>query len=247
MLALAFWAGGAGADGASFFEPFDALDGDRWFVSDGWANGPHQSCLWHRDRVAVRDGALVLSLTDDAEGDRALSCAEIQSEDRFHYGTFEARVKVPYAHGMNVNFFTFIGPPQDRPHNEIDFEFLARDAPVLQTNFHLRDDNRNEELHPMEDDGAFLTLSVIWEADRLRWYVDGELIRTEADGDLPDEPQKIYLSLWSTDTLTDWMGTFRAEDAPQHMEVDWVAYTAPGEGCAFEASILCAQGVEVPN
>mgnify|MGYP001796622149 FL=1 len=63
-------------------------------------------------------------------------------------------------------------------------------------------------------------------------------------GDLPDEPQKIYLSLWSTDTLTDWMGVFEASSGAQVLEVDWVAYTAPGEDCTFEQSVLCVEGVE---
>ena len=236
--------GVAAQSGASFFEPFETLSDSRWFVSSGWANGDHQSCLWHRDRVAIEEGILRLSLTADAKEDRDFSCGEIQSEERFGYGTFEARMKVPYARGMNANLFTFIGAPQDRPHNEIDFEFIAPQEPVLQTNFHTARSSENTALHPMAADGAFRNYAFIWEPDRIRWYIDGTLIRDVQGGDLPDEPQKIYLSLWSTDTLTDWMGVFEASSGAQVLEVDWVAYTAPGEDCTFEQSVLCVEGVE---
>ncbi|MEM1430865.1 MAG: family 16 glycosylhydrolase [Pseudomonadota bacterium] len=244
--ALCVWSAGAGhaaAEGRSFFEPFDRLDRDRWFVSSGWANGDHQSCLWHRNRVRVTDGRLLLALTANAKGDRDLSCAELQSEARFGYGTFEARMKVPYAEGMNANLFTFIGAPQDRPHNEIDFEFIARDGPVLQTNFHIPGDSENTELHAVTQDDAFRTYSFIWQPGRIRWFIDGTLIREVSEGPLPDEAQKLYLSLWSTDTLIAWMGTFDPASAPQVLEVDWVAYTADGEGCAFDGSVLCRDRV----
>ncbi len=233
--------------GKSFFDPFDTLETSRWFVSSGWANGDHQSCLWHSNRVGVRDGLLELSLTDHAKQDRAFSCGEVQTHDRLGYGTFEARMKVPYARGMNANMFTFIGAPQDRPHNEIDFEFIARDGPTLQTNFHFRGKSDNTDLLPMPDDGKFHDYAFIWEPDRIRWYIDGKLIRDIRGGDLPDEPQKMYLSLWSTETLVDWMGMFDASSAPQVLEVDWAAYTKLGEGCAFQQSVLCRSGVDAPS
>ncbi|WP_300060373.1 family 16 glycosylhydrolase [uncultured Roseobacter sp.] len=233
------------AEDTSFFEPFDRLTKDRWFISSGWTNGDHQSCLWHRDRVAVEDGKLLLSLTADAKDGHDLSCAEIQSRTRFGYGTYEARMKVPYARGMNANLFTFIGAPQDRPHNEIDFEFIAPRGPTLQTNFHTANNSKNEGFLEMADDGVFRSYAFIWEPERIRWYIDGALIRDQRGGVLPDDPQKIYLSLWSTETLVEWMGAFDPESAPQTLVVDWLAYTELGSSCTFEGSVLCQDGVDV--
>lgn len=227
--------------GKAFLDDFDEFDLGRWFVSDGWANGPHQSCLWHRDRVSLKDGILRLSLTNDAQGDRALSCAEIQSNEAFDYGTFEARVRLPFASGLNANFFTHIGAPQERPHNEVDFEFIARDGSQLQTNFFVNGEGGHEELLDVADDDAFHDLAVTWGPDSLRWFIDGQLIREESSGPMPSEMQKIYLSLWSTDTLVDWLGSFDPSTAPLVMEVDWVAFTPLGADCQFEASILCSQ------
>lgn len=235
----------AAQEDTSFFDPFDTIDDERWFISSGWANGDHQSCLWHRDRVAIEDGKLLLSLTADAKEDHDLSCSEIQTRARFGYGTYEARMKVPYARGMNANLFTFIGAPQERPHNEIDFEFIAPQEPTLQTNFHIPTSSKNEDLLPMPDDGAFRNFAFIWEPDRIRWYIDGELIRDQRGGVLPDDPKKIYLSLWSTETLVEWMGRFDPASAPQTLEVEWLGYTELGTDCAFEQSVLCRDGVDV--
>jgi endo-1,3-1,4-beta-glycanase ExoK len=246
MASVAFPSGALSQNGGSFFEPFDTLSQNRWFVSNGWANGDHQSCLWHRNRVKVEDGKLLLSLTGHSKQDRDFSCGEIQSQNRLGYGTFEARMKVPYARGMNANMFTFIGAPQDRPHNEIDFEFIARDEPTLQTNFHFKGDSDNAKLQSMSDDEVFRTYSFIWEPGRIRWYIDGKLQRDLSGDALPNEPQKMYLSIWSTDTLVSWMGEFSANSAPQVLEVDWAAYTKLGERCAFEQSVLCEDGIDVP-
>ncbi len=235
---------GSAQEDTSFFEPFDTLAKSRWFISSGWANGDHQSCLWHRDRVAIENGKLLLSLTADPKEDRDLSCAEIQTRDRFGYGTYEARMKVPYAEGMNANLFTFIGAPQERPHNEIDFEFIAPRQPALQTNFHTAESSTNEEVHRTSEDDGYRTYSFIWEPDRIRWFIDGSLIRDQSGGALPDEPQKIYLSLWSTDTLIDWMGRFDPASAPQTLQVDWMGFTELGSGCAFDESVLCNPDVD---
>ncbi len=152
-------------------------------------------------------------------------------------------MKVPYARGMNANFFTFIGAPQDRPHNEIDFEFIAPRQPTLQTNFHTANDSANEESLTIQDDQIFRKYAFIWEPDRIRWFIDGKLIHDVRGGILPNDPQKIYLSIWSTDLLIDWMGAFEQGSAPQTLEVDWSAYTKLGEKCAFEQSVLCRDTV----
>ncbi|KIQ69295.1 family 16 glycosylhydrolase [Wenxinia marina] len=240
VLALAGSCPASAAEG-EFLDNFDRLDAGRWFVSDGWSNGSHQNCLWSRRNVAVTDGQLVLSITDAdvQDADVSLACAEIQSEGRYGYGTFEMRAQIPFATGLNANFFTFVGAPQNQVHNEIDFEFIAPRSPVLQTNFHRGDEHDHEELVDMPADDSFRTYSMTWRSDSIQWYIDGDLVR-EVEGDnIPNLVQKIYLSIWSTDQLVEWMGSFDPASAPQQMRVDWVAYTPLGHDCHFEGSVLC--------
>lgn len=219
------------ADAEGFRDDFEALDRDRWFVSTGWANGDHQNCLWHDSQVEISDGIITLALSDAAQGDRAYSCAEIQSEETFGYGLYEARMKIPFASGVNANFFTHVGAPQGLPHNEIDFEFITHPqrGQVLQTNFYTDDAGGNEAFHFVPGaDREFHTYGFAWGPDALRWYVDGVLIREET-AQIPAPPQNILLSIWSTDSLTDWMGPLVYPGTPLGLEVDWVAFT-PAEG-----------------
>lgn len=57
--------------GQSFFEPFDRLSQTRWFVSDGWSNGGHQSCTWRRRNIRIDDGVLSFKLDLEPDAKRA--------------------------------------------------------------------------------------------------------------------------------------------------------------------------------
>jgi endo-1,3-1,4-beta-glycanase ExoK len=223
----------------AFVETFDTLDRDRWYVSDGWVNGPHQNCQWSAKAASVQGGVLRLTLDKARAGEQDYICAEIQSEDRFGYGVFEASLRVPFAAGTNSNFFTYIGPTQSKPHNEIDFEFLSRTQPSLQTNIYKDGKGGNEQLVPVTDKDGWHDIAMVWEPGRLRWYMNGALVREVTGDTVPSEAQKMYLSIWSTDVLTDWMGRFEWT-GPLVMQVERVAYSPLGTVCPFSGSILCA-------
>ena len=81
----------------------------------------------------------------------------------------------------------------------------------------------------------------MWAPGSLKYYVDGKLVHSVDDpAQVQTQPQRIYFSLWSSDTLTEWMGPF-ADPGTVNMQVDWVAYTAPGDKCLFPESITCSQ------
>jgi endo-1,3-1,4-beta-glycanase ExoK len=256
-----------GMDQEGFVEDFTTLDRERWFVSDGWVNGSHQNCLWSERAVEIQGGVLRLSLDEapemppvpeapdaqapvtepvtDADVDSGPAevpppyiCAEIQSNERFGFGVYEAAVRIPFASGTNSNFFTYVGPTQGELHNEIDFEFIARTRPSLQTNTYVDGQGGNEALISVTDPDGWHDIAFVWEPGRLRWYLNGTLIRTAEGEIVPDLPQKIYLSIWSTDELIDWMGRLEWT-GPLVMQVERVAFTPLDGECQFEGSILC--------
>jgi endo-1,3-1,4-beta-glycanase ExoK len=229
----------------SFFEDFDALDHERWYVSDGWTNGPHQACWWSSRAVDVRDGALILSLEQTGDPERPWACGEIQTNARFRHGTFEARLRTDTGSGVNAAFFTYIGEVHDRPHGEIDVEILTRDPATVEFNTFVSGEMQNggaARVQPSAD-VTFHHYAFIWNADRVRWYVDGEMVHEAPSAGLADA-QKIYLSHWNTEVLTDWMGPFENPGRPLEMHVDWVAWTAQGEDCQFAESIVCDREAE---
>ena len=237
------------AQGATFHDGFDTLDTKRWYVSDGWANGAHQNCTWSTSQVKSVDGMLNVGLAPVPKGDRQYSCGEIQTKEAYGYGTYEARLKTPKGAGLNAAFFTYIGAEQKKPHDEIDFEILLKDTSSVQTTTFVNGKSGDGKVgsgqthtlpHPSDSD--FTTFAMTWEPDEIRYYIDGQLVRTMSDPTtIPTNPQRVFFSLWGTDTLTDWMGKMDPQTGPISMQVDWVAFTAQGEACAFPESVLCAQ------
>ena len=233
------------SSGTTFFDAFDDFDSGRWFISDGWTNGPHQNCWWSRKAVVAQPGEVTLQFLPTARAERAYLCGEIQTNAVFGYGTFEARFRTDVSSGINAAFFTYIGPVHKQPHDEIDFEVLTQDTSQVSVNTYVNAEPRTGASVPLPapSEAGFLTYSFIWEPERLRWFVEGKLVHEATGDDLPTHPQKIYLSHWGTDTLSDWMGSFADPGRPLNMVIDWVAYTAPGEGCAFKGSVLCSAAV----
>ncbi|WP_037077906.1 glycoside hydrolase family 16 protein [Neorhizobium vignae] len=233
-----------GAAGQSFVENFDSLDRSIWYVSDGWNNGKHQNCTWSKKQVKVEGGALQLSFTGDKTGDRDFACGEIQTRARFGYGTYEVRMKSATGSGLNSAFFTYIGPTDKKPHDEIDFEVLGKNTGQVQLNQYVSAKGNNEKLVPVAGgaDQGFNDYAFIWEESRLRYFVNGKLVHEVTDKTkIPQNPQKIFLSLWGTDTLKQWMGAF-SYTQPTSMTVDRISFTAIGEKCRFPESVLCTLG-----
>ena len=237
------------ADGASFHDGFERLDNDRWYLSDGWSNGAHQNCEWRAGNAVAGDGTLRLVYgpnAADANTDRAFACAEVQTKERFGFGTYEARLRAVGRSGYNSAFFSYIGPTDGVPHDEIDFEVLGRDAARVQLNRYVDGKGGHEQMVPVPGgaDAEFHDYAYVWEPGRLRWYVDGTLVGEATDAaTIPASPMKIFASLWAGETSPDWLGRFDGplvEDDRPTMEIDWIAYTAPGEACLFPDSITCA-------
>ena len=230
-----------GASGTSFVEEFDTLDTGLWYVSDGWNNGAHQNCTWSKDQAAVQGGKLVLSFDAKPVGEREYACGEVQTRKRYGHGTYEVRMKSATGPGLNSAFFTYIGPTDKKPHDEIDFEVLGKDTSRVQLNQYVAGKGGNEKLVEVAGgaDSGFNDYAFVWRKGRLDYYVNGTLVHEVTDPKkLPANAQKIFLSLWGTDTLSDWMGRF-AFAGRTTLEVERIAFTAEGEPCQFDGSVAC--------
>ncbi|WP_337267543.1 family 16 glycosylhydrolase [Oryzifoliimicrobium ureilyticus] len=227
--------------GKSFVDNFDTVNQRFWMISDGWNNGAHQNCTWSKSEVNANGGTLKLGFEAGRMKDRDFKCGEIQTRQRYGYGTYEARVKAGTGSGLNSAFFTYIGPVDKLPQDEIDFEVLGKNMNEVQLNQYIKGKGGNEKLVPLAKPANedFNDFAFVWEPGRLRYYVNGKMVHEVTDpAKVPDEPQKIFLSFWGSNTLAGWMGKF-AYQAPTTMEVDRIAYTAPGDKCQFPESVAC--------
>jgi endo-1,3-1,4-beta-glycanase ExoK len=226
----------------AFFEPFDTLDRGRWMRSDGWSNGDWMNCEWSRDAARVTDGVLTLEVR---QGPGGLICGELQSTATYGYGTYEVRMRTGAGSGLNAAFFTYIGPVHGRAHHEIDIEVLLKDPGVVTFNTFFDGAPYSGGAGPLASasDAAFQSYGFTWAPDGITWFVNGTPIhRTAPDAPIPEPPQKIYTSLWSSESFPDWMGPFAPEALPSRMMVDWIAFTPLGASCQFAESLLCGEG-----
>lgn len=231
------------ASARSFFEPFDGLDARRWYISDGWVNGAHQACTWSRSAVLTSRGVLRMTVERRANQLRPLVCAEIQAQGSgFGYGTYEVRMRIARGSGLNTAMFTYSGPPVTPIHDEIDFEFLGKDERRVQLNYFVGARGGHENLADLPPDAsqAFHDYAFVWAPAKISWYVDGKLVRSVEGTTLPRNAGKFYLTLWAgSATVNDWLGPLSNSQLPATAEVDWAAYTVPGERCRFPQSITC--------
>jgi endo-1,3-1,4-beta-glycanase ExoK len=240
---LAMTTGARADDHKGFFDDFNTLDRARWYISDGWSNGTWQNCGWSAKEIGVANGVLNIGFSHNPEANRAYRCGEIQSYSTLGYGTYEARIKTPTGAGLNAAFFTYTGSP----HDEIDMEFLLKDPDHVSTTTFVNGKSGdgkkgNGEMTPLPQpsNSGFVDYAMVWTPEKLDFYANRKLIRSiDTPSQIPPHPQKLYLSLWGSDTLTGWMGPFTDPGQPIAMQVDWVGYTPQGAHCLFPQSITC--------
>lgn len=223
---------------APFVERFQTIDEERWRVADGWSNGDWTANDWRRTQILRRPHGIDIVLARSRGGEKRYSSGELQSEDEYRYGYFEVRMRAPRGSGLVTGFFTYTRQGDEATWDEIDVEILGRNTRAVQ--FGYFGGGRNHiTTTPLPFDAAedFHSYGFEWTQEALRWYVDGRLLHEErgARGPLPQNPQRLYIHLWNTETLTDWLGPILPWQGPWRLSVSCIAY-AP----RYEGAPLCA-------
>jgi endo-1,3-1,4-beta-glycanase ExoK len=210
-----------------FVDHFGVFDSSRWHISDGWSNGEWTANDWRRSQVFRSDRGLALVLARQRGGPKPFSSGEIATHRMFRYGYFEARMRVPRGSGMVTGFFTY-ARPSDSSWDEVDIEILGRDTRRALFSYYHNGERRSVERRLGFDAASgWHTYGFEWAPDHIRWYVDGRLLHQERGGDLPipNRPQRLYLHLWNSSTLTGWLGPIpRWRRGPWRLRVSCVAH-----------------------
>src|SRR6202000_1172119 len=78
------------------------------------------------EAVTAHNGNLQLKLSDKGGTVRPIGCGEIHTYAQTKYGRYEARMRTAAGSGLNTAFFTYVGPPQQVVHDDIDVEFIGK-------------------------------------------------------------------------------------------------------------------------
>lgn len=210
----------ARTDGSGFPELLDenfdghSLNSAAWNTCYSWGctiGSNNELQCYQRSQVTVADGEL--RLTADARPTRAsdgtwlpyrsgmISSGPAEPGGRpklaFTYGTVEARLRVPAGKGLWSALWLLPAVGESRP--EVDIvEVLGDDTRV---SYHsLQRENRRSKPFQGVRGGADLAegwhvYRLVWLPKTLLWYVDGALVHSIHDDEVPDEPMYVIADL----------------------------------------------------
>lgn len=194
--------------------------------ADGWSNGYMFDCTWRGDNVSFNNGIMTLKIDSDYENSGTKwSGGEYRTNDFFHYGKYEVRMKPIKNDGVVSSFFTYTGPSDGNPWDEIDIEFLGKDTTKIQFNYFTNGVGEHEFVYELGFDASeeFHDYGFEWLEESIAWYVDGVAVHT-ADVDIPSTPSKIMMNVWPGVGVDSWLNAFDGQ-VPLEAQYDWIRYT----------------------
>jgi beta-glucanase (GH16 family) len=130
--------------------------------------------------------------------------------------------------GIVSSFFTYTGPWDGDPWDEIDIEFLGKDTTMVQFNWWKDGNGNNEYLHRLGFDASqsFNTYGFDWKQNSIDFYVNGVKVYT-GYGNIPQTPGKIMMNLWPGRNVDSWLAPYDGR-TPLVAEYEYVKYYPNG-------------------
>ena len=193
--------------------------------SDGWTNGNMFNVTWRAENCTFENGIMSLTIDKDSKaGTVPYSGAEYRSKDFYGYGRYEVRMKAIKNDGVVSSFFTYTGPYDGDPWDEIDIEILGKDTTKVQFNYYTNGTGNHEFMYDLGFDASqgFHTYGFDWQADSITWYVDGEPVYKATDN-IPSTPGKIMMNTWPGTGVDEWLNHYNG-NTPLTARYQWVTY-----------------------
>ncbi len=195
-----------------------------FIASDGWTNGNPFDCGWTANNAVIDKGYLSLSIDKDTTGKYNYTGGEYRTTDFYHYGYYETSMQAIKNDGVVSSFFTYTGPSDNNPWDEIDIEILGKDTTKVQFNYYTNGVGNHEYMYDLGFDASegFHTYGFDWQPDSITWYVDGkEAYR--ATSNIPSTPGKIMMNTWPGIGVDSWLKAFDGT-TPLTARYQWVTY-----------------------
>lgn len=94
-------------------------------VANGWTNGSMFNVTWRKANVTFENGNMQLIIDKDTspKDNIPYSGGEFRTKEFYGYGKYEVCMKPAKNDGIVSSFFTYTGPSDNNPWDEIDIEF----------------------------------------------------------------------------------------------------------------------------
>jgi endoglucanase len=209
---------------ATMVADFTSGSSSLFFASNGWSNGSCFDCVWRSTNAVIKDAALQLTIDEDASDDYNYSGAEYRSTDFYSYGYYETSMQAIKNDGVVSSFFTYTGPSDNNPWDEIDIEILGKDTTKVQFNYYTNGVGNHEYLYDLGFDASagYHTYGFDWQPDSITWYVDGVAVYT-ASSNIPSTAGKIMMNVWPGTGVDSWLNAYDGT-TPLTARYQWVTY-----------------------
>ncbi len=215
------------AVGSSFYEEFTSFN-SNWEYRSG-ANGSPFNCVFSPSQVTFGDSKMILTLDRDNTGSGyPYKGGEYRTSNFYGYGYYETKMKAAKNTGIVSSFFTYTGPSDGNPWDEIDIEFLGKDTTRVQFNWYKNGKGGHEYMHNLGFDASqgYHTYGFDWQPNSITYYVDGVKVYTGTQ-DIPTTPGKIMMNIWPGITVDDWLGPYDGK-TPVSAYYEYVRYSKEG-------------------
>lgn len=216
--------GTAPDENAAMYSNFREGSTSYFFASDGWSNGSCFDCVWRKSNAVFENNALNLTIDKDTSGEYEYAGAEYRTSAHYHYGYYETSMQAIKNDGVVSSFFTYTGPSENNPWDEIDIEILGKDTTKVQLNYFTNGVGNHEVMYDLGFDASegYHTYGFDWQPDHITWYVDGEAIYTAYDN-IPVTPGRIMMNVWPGTGVDSWLKPYDGT-TPLTARYQWVTY-----------------------
>jgi len=185
------------------------------------------------ENVSLVDGYLFLNVKKQKSLDKEYTGAGVISKERYGFGYYEARIKIPAGQGWHSSFWLmgYDGKSTDPSNTALELDVFENDSKTntgYHSNVHRWKGEHIDNMKWVETpdlSAGFHTLGCEYSAMEVKYYFDGKLERSV---DLSKMPQGIN-NIWLT-TIATFIGNTKAVDEtklPGAFVVDYVRYYAP--------------------
>ena len=202
---------------------FSAGSSELFECSNGWTNGNPFNVTWRKDNVTFENEKMQLIIDNDTlSTDIPYSGGEYRSKEFYGYGRYEVSMKAIKNDGVVSSYFTYTGPSDDNPWDEIDIEILGKDTTKVQFNYYTNGKGNHEYMYDLGFDASenFHTYAFEWSEGKIVWYVDGAEAYS-ADENIPSTPGKIMANAWCGKGVDSWLKSFEDSGLPLTAEYEW--------------------------
>lgn len=204
-------------------------ENDMFICSDGWTNGSMFNVSWRKENITFKDGKMQLSIDKDKKeliDNIPYSGAEYRSNERYGYGRYETSMKAIKNSGVVSSFFTYTGPSDNEPWDEIDIEILGKDTTKVQFNYFTDGTGNHEYLYDLGFDASegLHDYAFEWYEDKIVWFVDGKEVYTATEN-IPSTPGRIMMNTWCSKGVDGWTGKFDDSALPVTAEYGYINFT----------------------